>query len=232
MAIGLADLDLLLFWEQVWAFTFRGMRDGQSRVVVAEPTVRMLVRGKNDVGEKDLRVVASDGGNVALHSRYGTTPQEVREWGKQTEEAEHDFDLRVGSGPEQVQRELPAERTLFDALLRASSPTAVRRVCQQSQIWLKYRWEYSDGQFQESPWPCPRKLYEDAEEFCKGKLHPRYPALDKRPSGDYKRIRHLARVMAGRSLRKPIKPSYAIELFRKNKLLRSAGGSESGKETR
>jgi len=37
----------------------------------------------------------------------------------------------------------------------------------------------------------------------------------KRKSGDYRRIRYLARVMAGLSLSKKIKPSYAIELFRK-----------------
>jgi len=110
------------------------------------------------------------------------------------------------------------ESHLFHALVGATTAPQVRRICKRSKFWLKFRMDWPGGSFFEDFTACPRLLYDQAEEFCLAKLDPRYPARDKRPSGDDRRIEYFARVMAGLSmLPKAYKPSYAVEVLRKIK---------------
>jgi hypothetical protein len=110
------------------------------------------------------------------------------------------------------------EHDLWESLKRARTASQVRRIYTRSKIWLIHRFDFPSGGYIDWSWsPFPKALYEHAEEFCRAKLDPRYPDRDKRPSGDYLRIEYLARAMAGLSLRKPISPSYSVDLLRKLK---------------
>jgi hypothetical protein len=109
---------------------------------------------------------------------------------------------------------IASERPLWDALKRAETASQVRKICTRSKIWLNPRIEFPDGGFAEY-WPWRRVLYRDAEKFCQAKLDLRYPRLDKRESGDYRRIEFLSRVMAGLTMR--LAPSTAVETLRKMK---------------
>src|SRR5262249_27220193 len=114
----------------------------------------------------------------------------------------------------------PNERDLWEALKRARTASQVRRIYARSKIWLVHRMDFPSGGYIDWSWsPFPKALYDHAADFCRAKLDPRYPARDKRESGDYRRIEYLARAMAGVSLLKPISRSYSVELLRKLKHL-------------
>lgn len=226
----IADAEELLIQEEAWVSTFVGLRDGVPECDWEVPGgygPAMLIKSKREDGRRRLQVLRP--GKTANSNptktvdislpRFATEPSDIHNWHERVEQKESDFDDFV-KGKKAVKVKYaakPAERHLFDALMRAKTAAQVRRICRRSEIWLKYRWEFGGDHFFESPSACPRVLYERAEDFCQGKLDPRYPALDKRPSGDYRRIEHLARVMAGASLVKSIAPSYAVELLRKMK---------------
>jgi hypothetical protein len=222
---NLVNVKLLLIWEQTWFSMFCGLRDGRPEADVDVPggvAAGMLVKARLESRRRILQTIrpGEPVRVVTLRGGYGTMPSEIQEWSEQAEKEEQNFnDLVLGHKSEEVHyAAIPAERDLFNALLRTTSPAEVRRICRRSKFWLKYKWDFGNGHFYENPFPCPRALYERAEEFCQSKLDPLYPARDRRPSGDYRRIHFFARVMAGLSLPKPIRPSYAIELFRKKKL--------------
>lgn len=217
----IADLKELLFHEQNWTSTFLGLRDGSPEIEVDVPGgvgASTFIKSKDESGTRSLLRVEATGQQRRLKRRFATEPSEIISWSKIVEREEKEFDdLATGKTIVKVpQQELP-ERDLFDALIRAKTGWQVRRICRRSKYWLKYRWDFGGGHFYENHNPCPRALYEYAEEFCQAKLDPRYPARDSRPSGDDRRIQYLARVMAGLSLPKPISPSYAVELLRKMK---------------
>jgi hypothetical protein len=229
----IADAGELLIQEEAWVITFVGLRDGapeQEWEVPGGYGSAMLIKSRRENGRRRLQVfrpgkTANSSPSVTVDvslSKYATAPSDIHDWHERVEQEERDFDeLATGKKAEKVKYPAkPAERHLFDALLRAETAAQVRRICRRSEFWLKYRWEFGSGHFFEAPSACPRVLYERAEDFCQGKLDPRYPVLDKRASGDYRRIEHLARVMAGSSLVKPISPSYAVDVLRKMKHLR------------
>lgn len=194
------------------------MRNGLPEVEIESPggeSCANLLKGTDEQGNRILRVW-HQGKDQNYDVGLATEPGEIHRWAKNAEREEMEFNeiatfkiaLKIR------QPAIPAERRLFDALLEADDGAVVRRICRRSNHWLKYRWDFPHGHFWESPWPCPRALYERAYKFCQAKMDPRYPARDERESGDVRRIKYLARVMAGLSLPQPISPSYAV---RKNK---------------
>jgi hypothetical protein len=148
------------------------------------------------------------------------TAQEMDQWADKVDEAVEQF-RRKTMGDEAIVTRLPAlnaERDLWEALMLATTEKQVRQIVSRSKRWLKSRYEFpSGGHVDFSFSPFPRALYIHAAQFCAAKLDTRYPADDTRPSGDYRRLEYLARVMAGLSLGKPKSPSYSIEVFRKMK---------------
>ncbi len=229
---NIAELTELLIQEEAWVMTFVGMRDGASETEAELPGGRgsaMLIKSKQESGRRRLRKLlpgksANAGPATTIDislPRFATAPDDIQGWQERVEQEERDFDALV-TGDKAVKVKYaarPAERNLFDSLLRAKTAAQVRRLCSRSRDWLKYHFDLPGGRgfFFELPSACPRSLYEHAGEFCRAKLDPRYPDLDRRASGDYRRIEYLARVMAGLSLVKPISPSYAVELLRKMK---------------
>jgi hypothetical protein len=225
-----ADWKELLIHEEAWVLTFVGLRDGAPECEWEIPGGHgsaMLIKSKQEDGRRRLQVLRSGKTANSIPSktvdislpRFATAPSDIRNWNERVEQEESEFDDFV-TGKKAVKVKCPAkpaERHLFDALLRAKTAAQVRRICRRSELWLKYRWDLGKGHFFELWSACPRVLHERAEDFCQGKLDPRYPALDKRASGDYRRIEYLARVMAGSSLVKPIAPSYAVEVLRRMK---------------
>jgi hypothetical protein len=214
-------MGILLIWEKAWTDCFSGMRNGLAEVEIEVPggeSGAILLKGTDEEGNRILRTWYS-GEEQNYDVKLATEPGEIHQWAKNAQREETEFDqiatfeiaLKIR------QPAIPAERRLFDALLEANDGAVVRRICRRSKRWLRYRWDFGNEHFFESPWPCPRALYEHAYEFCRAKLDPRYPARDERASGDVRRIKYLARVMAGLSLPKPISPSYAVELLRKKK---------------
>lgn len=217
------DAHELLVQEQAWTITFLGLRDGSPAIELEIPGgigASMLISSKDKHGHRSLRAFKAGGQQLEASVRFATAPSEIIAWSNMVQKAEHAFEsLATGKTIWNVQQQQrPAERHLFDALMSAKTPRQVRRICRRSNDWLRYRWDFPRGMFCELHSACPRILYERADEFCRAKLDPRYPARDNRASGDYRRIQYLAWVMAGLSLPKPISPSYAVELFRKQKL--------------
>ena len=219
----IVDMNELLVQERAWTITFLGLRDGSPE---SEPFEvpggigsSMLIASKDERGHRSLKAFTTGRQWLQASVRFATEPSEIIMWSKMVRKAEEAFDnLARGKTIWPVrQGQRPAERHLFDALMRAKTAAQVRRICRRSNDWLKYRWDFPRGGFCQLPSACPRALYECAEEFCRAKLDPRYPARDRRASGDYRRIQYFARVMAGLSLPKAISPSYAVELLRKLK---------------
>jgi hypothetical protein len=213
------DFAALLILEQVWYERFRCLRDGGTVVLDSLSRPSMLLKIDDGKGHRRIEFHKVGERPRIVESNFSTSVQEARSFAQRTAVLESELDKFVsGDGLARIVHvAVAAERHLFDALLRTNSQAAVRRICRRSNCWLKFRWDLGKGHFQEIFSPCPRALYDYAEEFCHAKLDRSYPARDRRPSGDYRRIRYFARVMAGLSLPKPIKPSYALKLFRNRK---------------
>lgn len=214
-----ADADMLLKYEGLWVDTFRGMRDGNPEVETdVLPPVGMFIKSSGQ-GQEQLYVQKEGKGpRIIRQPKFITTPDETRSWHTRVQEEQDQFEESI-SHPAPVRVKvaaIPSERSLWEALKRATTAAQVRRIYSQSKLWLKPRLEFPGGGFAEF-WPFRRVLYRDAEKFCKAKLDPRYPNRDQRRSGDYRRVEHLARVMAGLTIR--IAPSTAVELLRKLKHL-------------
>jgi len=228
------DLGQLIEAEHFWVSTFAGMRDGVS-------SRRIEVRGGSGIfikgaGSEDKIYVDSPNGMIETTGRetlYSSTPgeqpqiirqpkivsdEEAQEWRDKTQEFEKKFE-RIVMGEQTRMETAPAypnERDLWDALKRARTASQVRKIYTRSKIWLVHRMDFPSGGYIDWSWsPFPKALYDHAAEFCAAKLHPRYPSLDKRESGDYRRIEYLARAMAGLCLLKPVSTSYSVELLRK-----------------
>jgi hypothetical protein len=227
----IANAEDLLRYEALWVYTFRGLRDGDPETEVeTRGTSGMLMKVSGQ--EKLLIMREQDREKVHItlpgkpprtlrQPKFTSTPGEMESWHSRVREEQKKF-RRVTMGHETTKTKvpaLPAERNLWEALKRACTGAQVRRIYSLSKLWLTPRIEFPEGGHMEL-WTYRRALYKHAHEFCQAKLDSRYPGRDKRESGDYRRIEHLARVMAGLSLAKPIAPSYSIELFRKMKHLR------------
>lgn len=109
---------------------------------------------------------------------------------------------------------IPAEPHIWEALKRAKNAAEVRRAFSRSKHWLTDEWKqtFPNGGFVSFP-SLPATLYDHADKFCKAKLDSRYPR-GHTPRSDDKRIEYLARVLAGLSLRKRMRPSYADKTLR------------------
>jgi hypothetical protein len=100
--------------------------------------------------------------------------------------------------------DIPAEPELWKLLSDPSTgPAAVRRACQRWEPYLRQRLGNT-------------ALHLRSKEFCRAKRDARYPRSNRKSSED-KRVDYLARVMAGLSLPKPIRPATALDLLRKMK---------------
>ncbi len=100
-------------------------------------------------------------------------------------------ELRVRIRVAQAQiRGIPGERELWEKLLDADRVEEVQVICRQSQYWLNPR---------RSGKPFVEILSRRADRFVAAKNDRRYPA-SKRPSSDDKRLRFLARALAGITL--------------------------------
>jgi len=213
---------------------FAGMRDG------AHPR-RVEARGGSGIfikssGTQDKMWVDSPNGTTEITGRetlFAESPgqsaqilrqpkilstDEIEQWEEKSKEFEKTFERRVMGEDSRMETTsaVPAERGLWEALKRASTPTQVRNIYTRSKVWLIDRLELPNGSYWDWSWsPFPRALYNDAADFCRAKLDPRYPNADKRESADYRRIEYLARSMAGRSLSRPISVSYSVEVLRK-----------------
>jgi hypothetical protein len=229
--------DELLQWEGVWVELFCNLRDGtQETQVQRRGTSGMLIKASHD---QEKMYVSSEGetreqgGRESIYTMIpGEKPKimrqpkiiesadEMQKWQNKAQRVDDNFQrIVMGDDPRtETIPARPAERHIWEALKRARTAAQVRRTYGRSKIWLKSRTEYPSGGFFDWSWhPYPRELYRRAEEFCNAKLDCRYPARDERPSGDYRRIEYLARVMAGLSLSKPISPSYSVEVLRRIK---------------
>jgi hypothetical protein len=186
---------------------------------------KIYVGSKDETREQGGRetistIIPGETPQIVLQPKIIESPQEMKDWRERVKSREEKFQRRVMGDDPRVETvpAFPAERHIWEALKRARNPAQVRTAYNLSNIWLKSRLEFPSGGYFDWSWsPYPRALYEHAAEFCLAKLDSRYPVRDNRESGDYRRVEYLARVMAGLSLPKPIRPSYSIELFRKMK---------------
>ena len=104
-------------------------------------------------------------------------------------------------------RGTPAERELWERLLDARSVEEVQVICGQSQYWLNPR---------RSGKPFVEVLSSRADQFLAAKNDRRYPA-SRRPSSDDRRLRFLARAMAGVTLGRS--PRTSVDLLGKRNTL-------------
>lgn len=212
----IASGENLLYYEALWVDTFCHLRNGIPKTVTeVHGTSGMYVKSG---GQREaIRVTLPDQAvRTVQQPKFVTTPDEMRNW-RTKERGEYERFTRVTMGDEAITTQgqrWPAERKLWEDLKRARTPAQVRRIYKRSNLWLKPRMEFPRGGYME--WqPHIRVLHQQAEQFCQAKLDTRYPARDKRESGDYRRIEYLARVMAGLSL--GVSPSYGVERLRKMK---------------
>jgi hypothetical protein len=231
------DLSLLLQSEGIWVELFCNLRDGKRAdrvetrassgifIKASHDQEKSYVSSGGEIREQAGRetiytAVPGEKPQIVRQPKIIESPEEMQNWKNKAQSVDDNFQRMVmGDETRMVTMPaVPAERHIWEALKRARTAAQVRRAYSRSKIWLKSRQDYPDGGYWDWDWsPYPRELHRRAEEFCKSKLDRRYPARDKRPSGDYRRIEYLARVMAGLSLSKPISPSYSVEVLRKLK---------------
>jgi hypothetical protein len=156
-----------------------------------------------------------------LHQpRMIESPDDMQKWNERVKKAEEEIN-EIAMGDKARIVKVPGrshERHVWEALKSARTVSEVRRAYESSKIWLKSRQEFPSGGYHDWSWlPYPRALYEHADKFCLAKKDSRYPKRDMRPSGDFRRMEYLGRVMAGLSLFPPLSPSYSVDTLRKMK---------------
>jgi hypothetical protein len=181
-------LSQLLAWEFQWQITFAVLREGA-------PNWDASIPNPETVGLKWLR---SPGTTLP-------TEAETKFWREHYQahikEAEAEFNEKIVHAEP---RDIPAEPELWKLLSDPrTGPAAVRRACRRSQHYLRRSPGYT-------------VLYLGAKQFCRAKRDARYPRSN-RKSSEGKRAEYLARVMAGLSLPKPMRPATAVDLLRKMK---------------
>lgn len=201
---------------------FRGLRDGSPEEEEDVPTNRssaMLI--KSNGRDRESLTTFFPGMKRRRHASALRDVAEDEVFRNKVQKIEKEFEELTGLTSQRTTRmrypAIPHERPLWEALKRARNAAQVRRVVSRSKYWLKWEWKQKIGDAElHSVSGILKTLYDYAEEFCKAKLDPRYPT-----QSDDKRIEYLARIMAGLTLLKRIKPSYA------DKILREARHSES-----
>ena len=115
---GVAIADLL-FWEQLWYYVFKGLRDGfPKRPIVGSPPFKVPPRPK----ELPFPPV-----------NY----ERLKEWNRKKNEAWNAADRQVRDFTKGV----PAERHLWEELKSAKPPVEVRSIYRRSLYWLNPKWE-------------------------------------------------------------------------------------------
>jgi hypothetical protein len=204
-------VDDLLHYECRWIFDLSGMRDGTFNPEAEIPASGYFIKASGQPRESIHISVPGRLSHTVQQPKLSTTPKENQEWKDRTKLEEARFQEAINTRFTTAVY-IPDERNYWDALKRARTASAVRRICSLSKIWLKPRREFPNGGFAEY-WPYRSVLYKCAEQFCRAKLDSRYPARDQRETGDYRRIEYLARGLAGLTLGRAA--STGVELLRK-----------------
>ncbi len=212
------DIGLLLTWEFEWYKAFHVLRDGRalptSQAVFAPPLhiTRKQIRSwidrlrKMDVDEY-LRTNALTCAQIS--SEKGPNPDTVdevdlsvrRDWAtgqKETEVA----DLERYLNPSKILAEAE-RRQLWEALWRAQTLPALKKVCEQ---WASLGDVRAQGLV-----VFPRYVLANAREFLRMKQDKRFPRSDS-PYVDESRLEYLARGMAG--ILANVSPMTGIERLR------------------
>jgi len=214
LLVGQDELQVLQHYEFLWTMVFRGLRDGSAAEEEDVATNRfpaMLIKS-NGRDRESLTTVLPGKGRHGVSALKDVAKDQI--FRDKVQNKEKEFEEFTGLTSERTMRvrypAIPHERPLWEALKRARNAAQVRRVVSRSKYWLKWEWKQriGDGEYH-SVSGILKTLYDYAEEFCNAKLDPRYPT-----QSDDKRIEYLARVMAGLSLPKRIKPSYADRILR------------------
>jgi len=207
-------LQELRCYESLWTMVFLGLRDGSpehEEDVLTNSFPAMLIKS-NGRERESLTTFLPGKGRHEVSALKDVAEDEI--FRDKVRRKEKEFEELTGLKSQRTIRTpypaIPDERRLWEALKRARNAAQVRRVVSRSKYWLKWEWKQKigDGEFY-SVSGILKTLYDYAEEFCRAKLDPRYPK-----QSDDKRIEYLARVMAGLSLPKRIKPSYADRILR------------------
>jgi hypothetical protein len=233
------DLGSLLDWECVWINLFACLRDGApQQIVPRRSSSGVFIKASYDEEKHfvdDGEGIREEGGRVTIFTQIPgeksevakqpkiiDSPETMMSWNNKAQRIEADFQKRMmGDVPEtEITPAIPGEPQIWEVLKKARTTAQVRAAYNSSKIWLKHRWEFPSGGYVDQSWhPCPYGLFRWGDKFCRAKLDPRYPARDKRTSGDYQRIEFLGRAMAGFSMPRPLSASYSVTLLRKLKHL-------------
>ena len=193
----------LLELEAFWRYTLQGLRDGAMENI-AEPRAMILVSDRERARAWRLRKVFDKRRDlVDDDSELGARWQRI-----ESDATSPDANIT------RRRNSIPAEPHIWEALKRAKNAAEVRRAFSRSKHWLTDEWKqtFPNGGFVSFP-SLTATLYDHADKFCKAKLDSRYPR-GHTPRSDDKRIEYLARVLAGLSLRKRMRPSYADKTLR------------------
>lgn len=188
----------------LWRYFLYGLRDGATEDVL-KPKASLLVSGRERmigfVGRR--KIFDKPRGLVAGDSELGARWQRI-----ESDATSPDANIT------RRRNSIPAELHIWEALKRAKNAAEVRRAFSRSKHWLTDEWKqtFPNGGFVSFP-SLTATLYDHADKFCKAKLDSRYPR-GHTPRSDDKRIEYLARVLAGLSLRKRMRPSYADKTLR------------------
>jgi hypothetical protein len=196
-----AHIATLLWWESRWRFMFEALRAGWPRPSEAWASANeQLSPPDYRVSQNRLLPLLSELSIKAeLRPKHVATPEEIRQWKKQSREKLANLQIEVLDPPGH-----PPEPDLWKRLKRATKPQQVRTICSQSRHWLNSK-RSELGQL----------LYKHADQFLEAKADPAYPHSERR-SSENKRIQYLARAMAGVSV--GLKPATGVDLLRKAKI--------------
>ena len=227
------SLDMLLFWEQRWWRAFRELRDGP--LFAVEPFIRakrkrQLKALEKMTAQEFIRQEILDDSRSLLRGLPRQKP-----WLSNVDAAEAERERRIGfvRGRLRQRQKLAKRRAIWRALISASTPQALRRVCRR---WARLsdvreanyrgrfhrRWARRYGSPKDSDpmdidtrWCSPDEVLAHATEFLAIKKDDRFPKKK-----DDSRLDYLARGMAGVFAR--VSPLTGIRVLRNMKHV--AGG--------
>ena len=194
-----ANQDELLFWEQEWERFFRGLREG-------------LPGGYWDI--PDVRHPPKIPTHPVLLEELRRTPISQRPFRP----------IRI------LRHRIPGilpEEKLWEALLKASTVRAVRRICKKSRYWqnpMRRRKTVPDSGFFMARL---MDLCKHGEQFIAAKQNSHFPQ-SARPLSDGKRVRFLARTMAAATM--GLRPRRGIDRLREKRNGNSVAPAKTGAE--
>lgn len=211
-------------WAQLWQKSFRYLRDGlgEGTIETLDPDYMALKR--EQIGPNHYRIKPVKGFEPEFPTgeiRFGSSGRLRRTWADVP-----DSERREISTPVDLVRlripAIPPDGSTYSQLLRAKTIRRVRTVCKRSRYWqtLKakrcrflYRIKNQDERMRAHQeltnlagmiFPRLQDIYNHADKFLLAKADRRFPA-SKRPTSDERRLRFLARAMAGVNLRRSLR---------------------------